>query len=601
MNKNYYDSKMITNVFWRLLPVQILIATISSINGIIDATVASNFIGHEAIAATGLFFPLTKILDTVNIVLLGGAQIMCGKMLGKNQVERTKGIFTLDMVVVAITSIVLTLVGLLFSNPVAKLLGASSVLIGELSMYIMGMAPGFLAYMVVAQLSSFLQLERQEKRTYFGVAVMAMTNVVLDFLFVAKLDMGMFGLGLATSIGNWLYLIFLGSYYFTEKAIIRFDIKSIDISEIKEIVSIGVPGAVTQLGQVVRGFVLNYIFLVFVGDNGVSAYAAVISFGGIFFATNAAVSAASRLLISVYVGEKDVTGIKIILKTALTKGMLLAAGVSVLSAVFSKPITMIFYSPNAGEIYNMTRLGFVLFPISMIFTCIFIVFSNYYQSLGRIKIVNILSILDGGVGMVVLSLILAPIFKMTGIWVSQILNGVITLIGIIIYTLLCNKRIPKKFDDYMVLEDDFSVSADDRMDISIHNMDKVVEASKNVHDFCIEREIDERHAMYAALSIEEMAGNIVEHGFTDNKKHSIDVRVVHTGDELILRIKDDCKRFNPKERADMLNPDDSVHNIGLRLISRIANDMMYQNTFGLNILTIRVTTGLHSPSLFSQK
>ena len=586
--ENYYDSKMITNVFWRLLPVQILIATISSINGIIDATVASNFIGPEAIAATGLFFPLTKILDTVNIVLLGGAQIMCGKMLGKNQVERTKGIFTLDMLIVAITSIILTLVGVFFSYPVAKLLGASSVLVNELSMYIVGMAPGFLAYMVVAQLSSFLQLERQEKRTYFGVAVMDMTNVTLDILFVAKLNMGMFGLGLATSVGNWLYLILLGSYYFTKKAIIRFDIKSIDISEIKEIISIGVPGAVTQLGQVVRGFVLNYIFLVFVGDNGVSAYAAVISFGGIFFATNAAISAASRLLISVYVGEKDVTGIKIILKTALTKGMLLAAGVSALTAVFSKPLTMIFYNPDAGEIFNMTQLGFILFPVSMILTCVFIVFSNYYQSLGRIKIVNILSILDGGVGMVAFSLILAPLFKMTGIWLAQILNGVVTLLGIITYTLLCNKRIPKSLDDYMVLDDDFAVSADNRMDISIHNMDKVVEASKNVHDFCIEREIDERHAMYAALSVEEMAGNIVEHGFTDNKKHSIDVRVVYTGDELILRIKDDCKGFNPKERVDMLNPDDPTHNIGLRLISRLANDMMYQNTFGLNVLTIRV-------------
>lgn len=590
MNNNYYDSKMITNVFWRLLPVQILIATISSINGIIDATVASNIIGPDAIAATGLFFPLTKILDTVNIVLLGGAQIMCGKMLGKNQVERTKGVFTLDMVVIAIVSIALTLAGLFFSYPLAKLLGASSVLIDKLSMYIVGMAPGFLAYMVVAQLSSFLQLERQENRTYVGVAVMAVTNLALDILFVAKLKMGMFGLGLATSLGNWLYLIFLGSYYFTKKAIIRFDIKTIDISELKEIVSIGIPGAVTQLGQVVRGFVLNYIFLVFVGDNGVSAYAAVISFGGIFFATNAAVSAASRLLISVYVGEKDVTGIKIVLKTALTKGMLLAAGMSILTAVFSKPLTMIFYDPEAGEIFNMTRLGFVLFPVSMILSCIFIVFSNYYQSLSRIKIVNILSILDGGVGMVAFSLLLAPVFKMTGIWTAQILNGVVTLFGIIIYTLLFNKSIPKKFDDYMVLDDDFAVSADNRMDISIHTMDKVIEASKNVHDFCIERLIDEKHAMYAALSIEEMAGNIVEHGFIDNKKHSIDVRIVYTGAELILRIKDDCKGFNPKERVDMLNPEDPAHNIGLRLISRLANEMMYQNTFGLNVLTIRVTT-----------
>ena len=61
--------------------------------------------------------------------------------------------------------------------------------------------------------------------------------------------------------------------------------------------------------------------------------------------------------------------------------------------------------------------------------------------------------------------------------------------------------------------------------------------------------IYEKHAMYAALSIEEMAGNIVEHGFTDNKNHSIDVRVVYTGEELILRIKDDCKMERCQNRS----------------------------------------------------
>lgn len=91
---NYYDSKMLKNIFWHLLPVQILIATISSINGIIDATVASNFIGPEAIAATGLFFPVTKILDTVNIVLLGGAQMSSFLQLERQEKRTYFGLAT---------------------------------------------------------------------------------------------------------------------------------------------------------------------------------------------------------------------------------------------------------------------------------------------------------------------------------------------------------------------------------------------------------------------------------------------------------------------------------------------------------------------------
>lgn len=587
MNKEY-DSQMLKKVFWHLMPVQILIAAISSINGIIDATVASNVIGAEAIAATGLFFPITKILDSLNIVLLGGAQILCGKMLGKNQIDRTRGIFSIDMFFVAIISCVLTVVGLLLSSPVATLLGASNIIKEELSLYIVGMAPGFFAYMVVAQLASFLQLERQEKRTYIGIAVMAVTNISLDLLFVAVLKMGMFGLGLATSISNWVYLIFLASYYFTDKAIIKFSFKSIDFKDLKEIVSFGMPGAVTQFGQVVRGIILNYIFLLFVGDNGVAAYAAVCSFGGIFFAVDSALSAATRLLISVYVGEKDRTGLNIIIRTALVRGVILNVAVSAVFALFSNQFAAVFYSRDAYELFRMTRLGFIMFPISMIFTGIYIVFSNYYQSLGRIKFVNLLSIFDGGVGMIVSALALAPLFGMIGIWTSQILNGVYSMVIIFIYVVIWNRKFPTSIDDYMTLNNEFGIDDNDRMDISVHNMDKVIEASKEVCEFCSNHGVDKKHITYAGLCIEEMAGNIIEHGFTDGKNHSIDIRVIYTDGELLLRIKDDCKPFNPKERADMLEPDDVTHNIGLRIMSKLAKEMLYQNTFGLNVLTVRV-------------
>lgn len=585
---NSYDSQMIKKVFWHLLPVQILIAAISSINGIIDATVASNFIGAEAIAATGLFFPITKLLDTLNVVFLGGAQILCGKMLGKNQIDRTKGLFSIDMLVITVISFVLTIIGVLFADPVASLLGASSIIKSELADYIIGMAPGFFAYMVVAQLASFLQLERQEKRTYIGIAVMAITNISLDLLFVAVLNMGMLGLGLATSISNWAYLAFLASYYFTKKAIIKFDFKCIELKDLLEITRIGVPGAVTQLGQVIRGIVLNYIFLIFVGDSGVAAYAAVCSFGGIFFAVNSGIMAATRLLISVYVGEKDRIGLNIIVRTALTRGVMLNAIVCVVSGLFSSLLATIFYSPDSYELFNMTRIGFILFPISMILTCIYIVFANCYQSLSRIKLVNTLSIFDGGVGMIASSLVLAPLFGMTGIWCSQILNGVFVVVLIFAYAFIRNKKVPMSINDYMAIGNDFGVEAADRMDISAHNMNKVIEASKAICDFCSKHNIDEKHAIYAGLCIEELAGNIIEYGFSDNKKHSIDIRVVYADGELILRLKDDCKPFNPRERAEMLEPQDVTHNIGLRIISKIAKEMLYQNTFGLNVLTIKI-------------
>jgi anti-sigma regulatory factor (Ser/Thr protein kinase) len=89
--------------------------------------------------------------------------------------------------------------------------------------------------------------------------------------------------------------------------------------------------------------------------------------------------------------------------------------------------------------------------------------------------------------------------------------------------------------------------------------------------------------------MEEMAGNIVDHGFVkDNKKHSVDVRVVRKDDDVILRLRDDCVPFDPGERMSMASSDDITKNIGIRMIFRMATDVQYQNILGLNVLTVRI-------------
>ena len=141
----------------------------------------------------------------------------------------------------------------------------------------------------------------------------------------------------------------------------------------------------------------------------------------------------------------------------------------------------------------------------------------------------------------------------------------------------------------MALPDDFGVEADARIDISVRSMDEVLTVSRQVTDFCRRRGLDERRSYISGLCLEEMAGNIVEHGFTsDRRPHMIDIRVVHKNDDLVLRIRDDCRPFNPKERNDLTDPADMIRNIGIRLVYKTARDVEYQSVLGLNVLTIRI-------------
>lgn len=588
--KNSLNNKIITKLFFRLLPVQILLVAISGINSIIDGAIAGKYIGVIALTVIGLYYPMLKVIDAVNALLTGGSQILCGQFLGKNETEKTRMVFSLDIAVTFFFSLLFCGAMLFISKGLATLLGAENETVTELSNYLRGLSFGILAQVLSAQFSVFLQLERQEKRTYIGIGAMMVSNLTLNLVFINVLDMGLFGLGLSTSLSNWLFCMIQMSYYFTKKAIIRFDFKLIRIHYLKDIFRIGIPSALGQFYQTIRGLFINYILLRYIGDDGLAAYSAVGAFSCVFFAVAAGVASATRLLASVYIGEEDRDGIYRIMHTVVTKGILLVTAVSLVFMCLHVPITRIFYADTASNVYRLAKQIFFIFPVSMIFSCFTCSFINYYQCFERMKIVNILSFIDGTVGMVVCSFILTPFMGAMGVWISQILNGVITCISILIYTVIVNKRFPTSLNDFLLIPDSFGVPDENRLNISISSVDEVLNTSQKVIDFCKLHNIDKKHAFYSGLCIEEMAGNIVQHGFKDKNgrtKNSIDICVVYKERGILIRLKDNCKPFNPKERESIFIPgEDVTSNIGIRMIERISKRMEYQFVLGLNVLSV---------------
>ena len=185
--------------------------------------------------------------------------------------------------------------------------------------------------------------------------------------------------------------------------------------------------------------------------------------------------------------------------------------------------------------------------------------------------------------------ILIPSIGMNSVYIANVINGIVSILIAIIYSAISNKHFPRTLDEYMVIPDDFGAGEDEHTEISVKNIDEAVTISQDIQEFCLSKGIDKRRANYAGLAAEEMVVNVIDHGFTkDKKNHSVDVRVVCKNDEVILRIKDDCVPFDPKERNHLTEGGDAVSNVGIRTVYSIANDINYQNLFGLNVLTIRI-------------
>ncbi|MCR5406766.1 MAG: ATP-binding protein [Lachnospiraceae bacterium] len=589
MNKKTSEYNLLSGLFFRLLPYQILLLIITAINGIIDTLYASNMIGESAMSAIGLFGPLNHFLYAASITFVSGSQVLYGRYLATDR-RKINHLFTVTLVVSGALSL---LTSILLVTGVHT--GATKALINiepdlqMLNRYILGQAIGIPALILGQQLFSFMSLENRRKWTMTASIICFVVNAVCDQLFIVLLPWGTFGLGLATSVSEWLFFFVLAAYYIMGKSEWKFSIKKCDWQDATKIVTLGYSGALSRFVEMFRCLIVNFLIIKYVGSVGVSSFAASNSVLALIWPVPFGMVAVARMLFSISVGEEDRRSLVDEMKIIMTRGMLLLLTFVAALIIFAEPLTRMFYRDPSDPIYHYTVMGFRLMPLCMPLALWSLCYVPYVQAVEKKIVSVVLPIVDGMVGVVVCSFFLIPTLKMNGLYIANILNGVICAGVIFVASWIVLKHVPHNIIDMMAIPKRIGVSPEDRIDISVAGEKEVLDVSIQIYDFCIKHDIDKQRTLFSSLCMEEMAGNIVRHGFSgDSKKHSVDIRVVLKDDDIILRIRDNCIAFNPSEYHKIMQENDDFKNIGIKLVYGIAKKVDYQNLLGMNVLTIRI-------------
>lgn len=588
-------NKLISKLYFNMLPVQVLIVAMGSVNTIVDGAMAGRFISASAVGVVGLYYPIVNIIEASGAVLLGGSSVLCGRYMGRGDIKKTEGVFSLNMVLSFIIGLFLTLISLLLPGQLAAALGASGGLRQDLIIYIVGCSFGILPMLFSQQLPMFLQLERQNRRGYIGIAGMTLSNIFLDILLVGILRLGIYGLALATSLSNIIYFLILVPYYFTKRAQLHFSVKKILWGLTGRLLKIGFPGALVIFCIAVRGVTLNRILLHYSGSDALSAMSAYNIVSGILLAICIGNGAVVGMLVSVFVGEEDRDSIRQLFHILSTKVLALSCAIAAAVLLLSPLLAALFFPDRSLPVHHMTCQLLVIYSLCIPLILICKVSSNYLQAMGHNMIVNVLSAFYGVIGVVVPALILSPILGAMGVWIAIPIGTILTILVVPIYRLTWLHRFPKTLDEFLFFRPDFGVEPEDSLWMPVHDSREVAIASSSVQEFCEEHQMDRRTSYYCALCLEEIAGKIMDCGFdgADNK-YSISALAVCTDDGMILRIKSDCRPLDPNELAEMAgDSEDPLDNIEIRTVYSIAEDVNYQILLGLNVLTITIPEENH--------
>lgn len=585
MNKK--ETGIISQLYWKLLPSQIFCSMVACLSTLISGLIVGNSLDSDSVAALGMVGILSAFIGVVSSLVSGGARIVCGKYIGRGQFDRVSSAFSASVLMLVIFGSLVTASYLLFGEQIAILLGAKGPIIETTSLYIRANALGIIALTLSPCLMSFLDMNNQSKYSLLCAIILAACSLLFGLINIHMFNGGLFGMGIANGLSQIVCLICLLFRYIKDKTLPHIETKGLMVAIYKEIVILGLPSALIVLYQV-RNIFLNRFAGNIGGEEALTALSILMTCSGIFDSVAVGIGSTILMINSVMYGEGDRDSINRFFIFSVKMSVAMNTIKGIIFALLSKPIALLFGAE--GAILPLTVNLLICYALSMPLNGMPTAWLNTYAAVGKSKLVNSLYPFTCFIFPIVFIVIFEPLLKINAIWLSYAAAEVLMIFTMVILSTIKNKHFPHHLSDLLILDKSFGYEKNDSLSISVTTVEEVCNVSKMVNDFAIERGADKKRAYMIGLCLEEMASNIVLHGFTKGKKNGkyyIDIYVRYEDDKFYTRIRDNAPEFNPQRRLEK-DKDDPTKNMGIKMVNKLATNMYYQTTFGMNVLTIEL-------------
>ena len=575
-----------------MLVTQIISAMTVMLCMLIDSIMIGRFLGVDSMTAYGLATPILLVFAAFGSLLSAGIQVMSGKTMGSGDMEATNGCFSISVFLAGTVSLVGVAAVLIFASPICTLLGAGEPSpdnrIFELTKdYITGFIVGAPAFIFAQIMVPYMQISGERTRLVAAVAAMTAADVLFDVLNVFVFKGGTLGMGLASSASYYIAFAIGAAYFFKKKCIFKFRAALIKAKKCVELVGCGVPTVINQISLVLLVFVLNKVLLDVGGTLAVASYSVISTVGNICYCFGSGIASVALTLSSMIYSDEDKKELYALVRTMVFYAVVLDAALIALVLIAAPLLVGLFLTnPDAKD---MAILGVRLFSLSLLPCSLNTSLKNFYQGINKTPFTEAISVMQNFAFISIFAFVFSRFWSTTGVWIAYLCGETATLLVICVVVWTKYGKLSFSAEAFSLLPKDFGASEDDYIEMSVHSVDDAIAASVRAEDFCLGRGENERNSGMISLCIEEMANNIITHGFTkDSKKHDLDVRLLFRDGKRLIRFRDDCVNFDPIDYIKLHSADDPTSHIGIRMVMKTVKNANYVNSLGLNNLTLEL-------------
>jgi putative MATE family efflux protein len=436
MSRNHeeFGTGSINRLLLKLSLPSMLALFANALYNIIDTIFVGRGVGAEGIAGVAIVLPVMAILSSFAHLIGIGTGTMISRQLGRKQTSRVNETAGNGFLMIILISVFFSILGLIFTEPIMKVLGATPTILPYATDYGRIIFIGMIWFPFCVSSSNYLRAEGNARDAMNAMLIGLLVNVILDYIFIFPLDMGIKGAAYATIAGKFTTLVYLAWYFTGSRHLIQFRIRDLRIDKkvLKPAFSVGLSGFGMRSSSSVANIILNHTLGALGGDIAIATFGIIykitLFFGMPLFGLNQGM----QPIVGFNYGADKKDRIKKTMKLGYLYGIIYGLVAVVIFQVFARPIFGLFTTNE--ELLEIGPRALRIVIAMMWLMGISHATMGAHQAMGKAKSAFVLAILRWILLITPMILILPYIFNLglDGVWLAfplaDLLGAIIALI-----------------------------------------------------------------------------------------------------------------------------------------------------------------------------
>ena len=392
---------------------------VNALYSIVDRIFVGRGVGSLALSGVAITFPITNIIMGVGMLVGTGAAAVVSIKLGQKKEKQAEKIIGNAFMLTIILSIIVTILGLAFLDPILNLFGASAETMPYAKQFASIVLVGTVLQNVGFGLNPIIRSEGDPKTAMITMLIGAILNLIINPILIFGFHLGVRGSALATIISQAVCSIWIFTYFTKGKSLLKLKKVNMKLEKnvVREIVAIGVSPFAMQVAASFVTIIINKSLEKYGGDLAIAAYSLIISIAILIVMPMLGVNQGAQPIIGYNYGAKNISRVKKALKYSIIVNTCISTVGFIVVQLFPVQIIKIFNATDT-KLIDIGSNGLSIFLFMFIFVGAQTSCVNYFQSVGKATKSMLLSLLRQVILLIPLTIILPHFFKLNGVWIA---------------------------------------------------------------------------------------------------------------------------------------------------------------------------------------